>query len=147
MKTWFIIDLLSTFPYSWFIWSKHYDNVEISGNDNSDNIRGIGEYNILSNHVNNNSSFYQTCNNYSNLKYFIVFLGLINELDDSSKAYNRNGGTTASLIRMCKLLRFLRILKLWRFFKLRNFVYKVSKINWYCNYISNYLCVVWMVFL
>ena len=36
LKTWFVIDLLASFPYTWFIQQQIYDSVDIDGSIDPD---------------------------------------------------------------------------------------------------------------
>jgi hyperpolarization activated cyclic nucleotide-gated potassium channel 2 len=99
LKTWFLIDLVASFPYAWFF--------NMAGEDIDAPDLNSGGY-----------TYYDSTTN-STMGYD----SFTNE-NDGSNLYSR----TPQLLRLIRIIRFLRFLRLLRVFKLKKLLYKFEEI-------------------
>ena len=121
LRTWFLIDLISSFPYSWIF---HDSKIEYWPADDFDSANSVpvdpGAY------INNLISGISSLRLLSISDHSLLNPRRLNALPQAFTATSATDFSLPQLLRLLKLIRFIRIVKLFQIFKLRKFVYRVS---------------------
>jgi hypothetical protein len=102
LKTWFIVDFLSTIPYSWFIKER---DIDYWPDDDFDETAAVDDQNnwFFSRHFSRIGSIYLETDKY---------VSALSDFDPAQTA------------RLMKLIRFIRVIKINQIFKLRKLIYR-----------------------
>jgi hypothetical protein len=109
LRTWFIVDLLATIPWSWLVKDRMIDYWPDDDFDETAELND-DDWNIyVSTEVNGSGGFI------SKVSRLLV---------DTSRYMNLSESDMAQALRLMKLIRFIRVIKLTQIFKLRKLIYR-----------------------